>query len=79
MKCPTLALAAAAAAAFASTTVSAAAILNNQAPLLLGFSAPPPPHGPPVPGNSTLYHCKETEGDVLTIERVDIFPNPPLP
>ena len=70
------------------STVSAAALNVNhlwggQAPLLGGSTVSQqqqqPPPGPPVPGNSTLRHCKEPKDDILTIERVDIDPNPPLP
>jgi hypothetical protein len=35
--------------------------------------------GSHVPGESPLEYCSETEGHVLTIEKVDLTPNPPVP
>jgi len=32
-----------------------------------------------VPGKNPLVHCGETTGDILTIEQVDLSPNPPAP
>jgi len=33
----------------------------------------------PVPGNNPLTFCADPVNDILTIERVDLDPNPPLP
>lgn len=33
--------------------------------------------GPKVPGSNPLNYCGSTHGDILTIETVDLVPNPP--
>jgi hypothetical protein len=33
----------------------------------------------PVPGDNPLTFCSDPVDDILTIERVDLDPNPPLP
>jgi len=35
--------------------------------------------GQKVPGESPLCHCKEAPDDILTIDKVDLIPNPPVP
>ena len=30
-----------------------------------------------VPGQNPLYYCSDPENDILTIEKVDLDPNPP--
>jgi hypothetical protein len=30
-----------------------------------------------VPGQNPLYYCSDPENDILTIEKVDLEPNPP--
>lgn len=35
--------------------------------------------GEKVPGESPLEHCASTHDDVLTIHKIDLFPNPPVP
>jgi len=30
-----------------------------------------------VPGQNPLYYCSDPENDILTIEKVDMDPNPP--
>lgn len=35
--------------------------------------------GSKVPGESPLYHCGPTSDDILTIDKVDLVPNPPVP
>ncbi|EMC93340.1 hypothetical protein BAUCODRAFT_52594, partial [Baudoinia panamericana UAMH 10762] len=32
-----------------------------------------------VPGENPLHHCKDPANDVLSLERVDLDPNPPKP
>lgn len=32
-----------------------------------------------VPGESPLFHCAPTEGELLSIEKVNLRPNPPTP
>jgi hypothetical protein len=32
-----------------------------------------------VPGENPLSFCHEPKDDILTIKRVDLFPNPPVP
>lgn len=33
----------------------------------------------PVPGDNPLTYCAAPSSNILTIERVDLSPNPPLP
>ena len=32
-----------------------------------------------VPGDNPLQHCQDPKDDLLTLESVDLDPNPPLP
>lgn len=32
-----------------------------------------------VPGDNPLVFCHDPKKDILTIEKVDLYPNPPLP
>jgi len=57
-----------------STSASAATLGSwGQSPLAL------PTPGKPVPGSSPLKYCGPTDDDILTIDYVDISPNPPVP
>lgn len=57
-----------------STSASAATLgLWDQSPLTV------PGTGEPVPGSNPLKYCGATNDDILTIDYVDINPNPPLP
>lgn len=35
--------------------------------------------GEKIPGESPLEHCGGTRDDALTIHKIDLFPNPPVP
>lgn len=35
--------------------------------------------GVKVPGESPLEHCGSTSGDILTVHKINLFPNPPVP
>jgi hypothetical protein len=64
---------------------SATAVLTLLAPLpisasLFGSSQSPiqDTESFPVPGDNPLLHCANPAGDILSIESVDLFPNPPV-
>lgn len=35
--------------------------------------------GSVIPGDSPLQHCGDTGGDILSINKIDLTPNPPIP
>lgn len=39
----------------------------------------PDGNGPPVNGDNPLTYCTDPSNDILTIDSVDLNPNPPLP
>ncbi|KAI5839783.1 ML domain-containing protein [Morchella snyderi] len=57
----------------------ASANASNFFQQLAGNSNPSVQSGAKVPGESPLYHCGSTSDDVLTIDKVDLVPNPPVP
>ncbi|KAK2759502.1 Phosphatidylglycerol/phosphatidylinositol transfer protein [Arachnomyces sp. PD_36] len=58
----------------APITVSGRSILReDQSPIV------PTADTFPVPGNNPLLFCNDPKDDILTIENVDLSPNPPVP
>ncbi|KAK2735786.1 Phosphatidylglycerol/phosphatidylinositol transfer protein [Myotisia sp. PD_48] len=48
-------------------------VFENQTPLL------PNAADPSVPGDNPLTFCTDPKSNILTIDRVDLSPNPPIP
>jgi hypothetical protein len=58
---------------------AASATASNLFQQLAGGSFSVKSSGPKVPGDSPLEHCGDTSNDVLTIDKVNLIPNPPVP
>ena len=57
-----------------ATAVSARSSLFGSSPDVAPFD-----EALKVPGDNPLQHCQDPKDDILTLESVDLDPNPPLP